>query len=84
MSLRSQGLAFSALAWLSLVASLVLPRVDAQIQLLVLSPDKGQVWEALRALYLIGVTEDLPEVERYARSTQNLPEKIKSYRRGSR
>ena len=38
MSLRSQGLAFSALAWLSLVASLVLPRVDAQIQLLVLSP----------------------------------------------
>ncbi len=52
-------------------------KVKAGDDLLVLSPDKGQVWESLRALYLIGVVEDLPEVEGYARSTQNLPEKIK-------
>ena len=38
MSLRSQGLAFSAFAWLVLVVSLWLPRVDAQVQLVVLSP----------------------------------------------
>ena len=38
MSLRSQGLAFSALAWLSLVASLWLSRLEAQAQLVMLSP----------------------------------------------
>ena len=38
ISLRFQGLAFSALAWLSLVAILGLPRLDAQVQLVVLSP----------------------------------------------
>ena len=38
MSLRSQGLAFSALAWLSLVASLWLPRLETQAQLVMLSP----------------------------------------------
>jgi Brp/Blh family beta-carotene 15,15'-monooxygenase len=38
MSLRIQGLAFSALAWLFLFASLWLPRLDAQLQLAVLAP----------------------------------------------
>jgi len=38
MSLRTQGLAFSALAWLTLVASLWLPPLDMQIQLAVLAP----------------------------------------------
>ncbi len=38
MSLRSQGLAFSALAWLALVACLWLPHLDAQVQLVALSP----------------------------------------------
>ncbi|AMM25969.1 Brp/Blh family beta-carotene 15,15'-dioxygenase [Variovorax sp. PAMC 28711] len=38
MTLRFQGLAFSALAWLLLGASLWLPDIDAQTQLLVLSP----------------------------------------------
>ena len=38
MSVRFQGLAFSALAWLSLVGGLWFPRVDAQIQLVLLSP----------------------------------------------
>jgi len=38
VSLRFQGLAFSVLAWLSILVSLGLPRFDAQVQLAVLSP----------------------------------------------
>ncbi len=37
-SITLQGLAFSALAWLALVACLWLPPLDAQVQLVVLSP----------------------------------------------
>jgi hypothetical protein len=36
-------------------------------ELLVLAPDSKNAWEALRALYLVGAAEDLPEIERYAR-----------------
>ncbi|MDQ1558986.1 MAG: hypothetical protein QOD32_2046 [Pyrinomonadaceae bacterium] len=36
-------------------------------ELLVLAPDGRNAWEALRALYLVGAAEDLPEIERYAR-----------------
>lgn len=36
-------------------------------ELLVLAPDAKNVWESLRALYLVGTAEELPEVERYAR-----------------
>jgi hypothetical protein len=36
-------------------------------ELLVLAPDGKNVWEALRALYLVGAAEDLSEIERYAR-----------------
>jgi hypothetical protein len=42
-------------------------RVAAGTELLVLAPDGKNAWEALRALYLVGEAEDLPEVERYAR-----------------
>ena len=38
MSLKLQGLAFSAAAWLAIVASLWLPPLDAQSQLALLSP----------------------------------------------
>lgn len=38
MSLRIQGLAFSTLAWLTLFASLWLPPLDAQTQLVLLAP----------------------------------------------
>jgi len=36
-------------------------------ELLVLAPDGKNAWEALRALYVVGEAEDLPEIERYAR-----------------
>jgi hypothetical protein len=39
----------------------------ANEELLVLAPDGKNAWEALRALYLVGAAEDLPEIERYAR-----------------
>jgi len=38
MNLRTQGLAFSVLAWLVVVLSLGLPRLDPQLQLALLSP----------------------------------------------
>jgi len=41
--------------------------VAAGQEILVLSPASEETWEALRALYLVGRAEDLPEVERYAR-----------------
>lgn len=39
----------------------------AGVELLVLAPDGKNVWEALRALYVVGEAEDLTEIERYAR-----------------
>jgi hypothetical protein len=39
----------------------------AGAELLVLAPDHKNVWEALRALYVVGAADDLPEIERYAR-----------------
>ncbi len=41
-----------------------------------LAPAPEQVWEALRALYLVGEEEDLADVERYARSVPGMPERI--------
>lgn len=42
-----------------------------------LSSDPKNVWEALRALYLIGQAEDLEDVERYNRPMANMPETIR-------
>ena len=46
-------------------------------EILVLSPRAEHAWEALRAFYLVGQEEDLPEVERFARGADyDMPEKI--------
>ncbi|HUQ31570.1 MAG TPA: HEAT repeat domain-containing protein [Pyrinomonadaceae bacterium] len=45
--------------------------------LLRLAPDAEFVFEALRALFLIGAEEDLPEVERYAAGVAGMPERVK-------
>ncbi|MGH9786492.1 MAG: HEAT repeat domain-containing protein [Terriglobia bacterium] len=42
-------------------------RVIAGEEIVQLGPGTEQVWEALRALYLVGRAEDLPEVEWYVR-----------------
>lgn len=46
-------------------------------QLFVLAPDGASVWEALRALYLVGQAEDLSDVERYARGVEGMSDEIK-------
>ena len=38
-----------------------------------LGPDKEHVWEALRALYLVGNSSDLEAVERYTRPVAGMP-----------
>ena len=41
-------------------------RVAISREILILSPGPEHVWEALRALYLVGEAEDFPDVERFA------------------
>ncbi len=45
-------------------------------KLATMEPGTEQVWEALRALYLIGREEDLPVVQRYERETPQYPQRI--------
>ncbi len=41
-----------------------------------LTADKNHVWEALRALYLVGQPPDLEDVERYTRPIPGMPESV--------
>lgn len=43
----------------------------------VLSPGQEQVWESLRALFLVGQPEDLEDVERFARGIAGMPERVR-------
>jgi hypothetical protein len=45
--------------------------VNAGEPVLTLSPNDEQVWEALRALYLIGTVQELDEINRYARASDH-------------
>ena len=40
-------------------------------------PGEEQVWEALRALYLIGQLEDLPAIRPYERELREVPERLR-------
>ena len=40
-------------------------------------PDAEQVWEALRALYLVGLVDDLPAIRSYQRDLPEMPSRIK-------
>ncbi|MCA1558457.1 MAG: hypothetical protein LC731_07960, partial [Acidobacteria bacterium] len=51
--------------------------VQAGETLFSIEPDGEFVWEALRALYVVGEQEDLSEVERYSRGVEKMPERIK-------
>jgi hypothetical protein len=51
-------------------------RVEAGSELMNLSPSTEQVWEALRALYLVGQPEDIPYVQRYARAVPTMPDSV--------
>ncbi len=51
-------------------------RVAAGDKLAVVTPGSEQVWEALRALYLVGRVEDLPYVTPYERDLPDLPARV--------
>jgi HEAT repeat protein len=40
-------------------------------------PGAEQVWEALRALYLVGQPEDLPAIRNYQRDLPEIPDRVK-------
>jgi hypothetical protein len=50
--------------------------VEPDTELVVLAPDAENVLQALRALFLVGAAEDLPEVERYGRGVAGMPEGV--------
>ncbi len=49
---------------------------EADSELMTLSPSAEKVWEALRALYIIGQLEDIPAVQRYAGPLPTMPDRI--------
>ena len=51
--------------------------------ILLLAPSPEIVWEALRALYLVGQPEDLPAVERYNRGAADLPDSVRQQARNT-
>jgi biotin carboxyl carrier protein len=51
--------------------------VRAGADVATIDPDTEQVWEALRALYLVGQLEDLPAIQPYERSLPDIPERVR-------
>ena len=47
----------------------------------IIDPDTEQVWEALRALYLIGQLDDLPVVAAYERDSPDIPDRVRQQAR---
>jgi hypothetical protein len=50
--------------------------VSAGSDLMVLSPETEQVWNALIALYIVGQPDDIPYIQRYAGQLPGIPERI--------
>jgi biotin carboxyl carrier protein len=51
--------------------------VAAGAALATVDPASEQVWEALRGLYLIGQTDDIPAVRRYEQSLPEIPDDVR-------
>jgi len=51
--------------------------VTSGAELASVDPGEEQVWEALRALYLVGQPEDLPAIRIYQRDLQEIPDRVK-------
>ena len=51
--------------------------VNAGAEVAVVDPAVEQVWEALRALYLIGQAEDLPAIRPYERELPDIPDHVR-------
>jgi biotin carboxyl carrier protein len=50
--------------------------VEAGDELMSISPSADEVWEALRALYVVGTPDDIPYVQPYTRPTSTMPDRI--------
>jgi biotin carboxyl carrier protein len=51
--------------------------VSSGQELATVDPDAEQVWEALRALYLVGQVDDLPAIRVYERDLAEMPDRVK-------
>lgn len=51
--------------------------VAAGSQVAVVDPASDQVWEALRALYLVGTPDDLPAIRAYERDLPDIPDHVR-------
>ena len=51
--------------------------VIAGAEIAAVEPGDEQVWEALRALYLIGRAEDLPAIRPYERESRDIPDRVR-------
>jgi hypothetical protein len=51
--------------------------VAAGAEIATIDPGTDQVWEALRALYLVGQPDDLPAVQRYERELPEIPDHLR-------
>jgi biotin carboxyl carrier protein len=52
-------------------------QVASGVEVAILEPSPDQVWEALRALYLIGQPDDLPAIQPYERNLPEIPDHIR-------
>ena len=52
-------------------------KINAGDEVLKIAPDSDFVYEALRALFLVGQADDLPDVERYAQGVEGMPDQVK-------
>ena len=52
-------------------------QVTSGQEIAILSPAEDQVWEALRALYVVGGTQDLQDVERFAEGTGTTSDRVR-------
>ena len=50
--------------------------VSAQESIALIAPGEDQVWEALRALYLVGKTDDLPDIESSTWSNAKMSDRV--------
>jgi multidrug efflux pump subunit AcrA (membrane-fusion protein) len=51
--------------------------VAAGQPVLLVTPSSDEIWESLRALYLMGEAQDLPAVEEFARGAPDVPAKVR-------
>jgi multidrug efflux pump subunit AcrA (membrane-fusion protein) len=52
-------------------------RVASGAEVATIDPGTEQVWEALRALYIIGQTDDLPAIRPYERELPEIPDRLR-------